>query len=423
MRPVPALVLGATAALGGALLAARARRRLRAAQVARRQLAALTAATQSLAHAGALDDFLAGVLHAIAEQLAARWVLLFLHEPAQDTLGIHLVLKEGLLLPREEATPTLSPAIPAREVPIWAELERLRRPIHIADVRTDPRLRQGEVLAAQGVRSMLVVPLFVGETLIGWFSVRSTTPQAYRQDQLDLAAALAQQAALAVQLSRLGEQGRQTAVLEERNRMAREIHDTLAQGFTGILMQLEATESALEAARPELAVERLDRARALARASLAEARRSVWALRPEPLEQQPFIAALRAVASSLAGGAGLPLSFAVEGAPGPLPAELEADLLRVVQEALGNAVHHAAARTLAVHLAASADTLSVKVRDDGRGFDPPAGPSADGSGFGLTAMRERVARHGGSLQIISAPGQGTELRVVIPRAASRPGRL
>lgn len=417
MRRVPALAVAALTILGGAWASAAARRRQRAAQVAQRQLAALAGAVDSLARAAVPDDFLAGVLRAIAEQLEARWVLLFLHDPAQDALCLHLVLRDGQLVPPERATPTLARLAPAREIPIWAELERGRRPIHVADVRSDPRLRQREALLAQGVRSLLVVPLFIGEALIGWFSVRDTAPQRYRQDQIDLAAALAQQAALAVQLRRLGERGRQAAILEERNRIAREIHDTLAQGFTGILMQLEATESALETGRPELALERLDRARALARASLAEARRSVWALRPEALERQPFVAALRAAAAALTAGAGLQLSFAVEGAPGPLPAELEADLLRVVQEAIVNSVRHAAARTLAVRLAASADGLAVTIRDDGHGFDPPAGPSADGSGFGLTGMRERVARHGGSLQIVSAPGQGTELRVTVPRVA------
>lgn len=419
MRLVPTLAFGAITILGGAWAATVARRRQRAAQVARRQLAALTGAVDSLARAAVPDDFLAGVLRAIAEQLEARWVLLFLHDPAQDALGVHLVLKDGQLVPPEQATPTLAHQIPAREIPIWAELERVRRPIHVADVRSDPRLRQREALVAQGVRSMLVVPLFIAEALIGWFSVRNTTPQHYRQDQLDLAAALAQQAALAVQLRRLGEQGRQAAVLEERNRIAREIHDTLAQGFTGILMQLEATESALDTGRPDLALARLDRARALARASLAEARRSVWALRPEALEQQPFVAALRAAATALTAGTDLQLSFAVEGMPGQLPAELEADLLRIAQEGVGNTVRHAAARTLAVRLVASADQLVVHIRDDGRGFDPPTGPSADGSGFGLTAMRERVARHGGSLQILSAPGQGAELRVIVPRVAPR----
>jgi signal transduction histidine kinase len=419
IRPVSALFLGA-GALAGAWLVTRARQRLRKAEIARRQLAALTDAIGSLARATAPDDFLAGVLRAIGEQLEARWVLLFLHDPGQDVLAVHMVLKDGQIVAREQATPNLARPVPARDVPVWDELERVRRPIHVADVRTDPRLRQREALVAQGVRSMLVVPLFIGEGLIGWFSVRSTTPQHYRQDQLDLAAALAQQAALAVQLGRLGEQGRQAAVLGERNRIAHEIHDTLAQGFTGILMQLEATESALETARPELAVERLGRARELARASLGEARRSVWALRPAALERQPFLAALRTTAGMLTAGSGLQLYLETEGTPGPLPPDLETDLLRVAQEAIGNAVRHAAARTLVVRVATDDGQVLLEICDDGHGFVAPAARPADGSGFGLTAMRERVARHGGRLDVQSAPGRGTRLTIrVACQGASR----
>lgn len=413
MRRLPVLLLGA--ALGGAWAASSLRRALRAARISRQQLAVLTDAVASLARASAPDDFLAGVLRAIAEQLEARWVMLFLHDQAEDQLVVHLVLKDGLLIPREQATPNLTQPLPARSIPIWAELERGRRPIHIADVRSDPRLRQREALLAQGVRSILVVPLFIGEALIGWFSVRDGEPRQYRQDQLDLAAALAQQAALAVQLARLGEQGRQAAVLEERNRIAREIHDTLAQGFTGILMQLEATESALEAARPELALERLGRARELARSSLGEARRSVWALRPAALERQPFVEALRAVAAAAAGSASLRLDFAAEGALGRLPADLEADLLRVAQEAIANTIRHSGARTVVVRLRADEAQVALHIRDDGRGFAAGPGQPGDGSGFGLIAMRERVERHGGRLSIRSAPGQGAELLVCVPR--------
>ena len=243
------IIIGCLTALGSACATVAVRRHWRASQIAKRQLAALADAVGGLARAAHPDDFLVHVLRAIAEQLDAHWVMLFLHDPAADVLEVQLVLKEGQIIPREQATPNLVGPLPARGVPIWVELERTRRPIHVADVGTDPRLRQRDALVAQGVRSMLVVPLIVGEALIGWFSVRNTSPRIYRPDELDLAAALAQQAALAVQLSRLGAQGRQAAVLAERNRMAHEIHDTLAQGFTGIVMQLEASESALDVAQ------------------------------------------------------------------------------------------------------------------------------------------------------------------------------
>jgi GAF domain-containing protein len=257
MKRLPAVLFSGLAALGGAWGVLTARRRHRAAHIAQRQLAALTDAIRSLSNATALDDFLTNVLRAIAEQLGARWVMLFLHDPAEDTLSVNLVFQDGRIVPREDAAPNLVKPVPARDIPVWDELERMRRPLLVADIRTDPRLRQRDALIAQGVRSMLVVPLVVGDTLIGWFSVRNTDHRTYRSDELDLAAALAQQAALAVQLTRLSARGRQAAVLEERNRMAREIHDTLAQGFTGVLMQLEAVESALDNGRSEVAQARL----------------------------------------------------------------------------------------------------------------------------------------------------------------------
>jgi signal transduction histidine kinase len=415
MTRLPALMFGGVLALGGACGALFARRHRRASRIAQRQLAALTDAVHSLAHAAALDDFLADVIHAIADQLHANWVLLFLHDPTEDALQVITVFKDGQIIPREDAAPNLVNPVPARQIPIWNELERTRRPLHIPDIRTDSRLQQRDALLAQGVRSMLIVPLIVGDTLIGWFSIRTTSPRNYRADELDLAAALAQQAALAVQLTRLGSRGRQAAVLEERNRMAREIHDTLAQGFTGILMQLEATQSALDTARTDLVRERLEKAREVARASLAEARRSVWALRPQALEQQPLVAALRAAATTITAGTGVQLVFEADGAVGYVPTELETDLLRVAQEAMTNSVKHASAHTLQVRISVTGRALALHIRDDGRGFEPQTLRPHDGSGFGLTAMRERMERHGGRLEIRTAPGQGTEIIARVDR--------
>jgi signal transduction histidine kinase len=419
MAQKTSIIIGGLAALGGACAAVAARRHRRASQIAQRQLAALADAVGGLARAVQPDDFLVHVLRAIAEQLDAHWVMLFLHDPATDALEVQLVLKEGQIIPRERAAPNLVHPLPARDIPVWAELERTRRPILIADVAVDPRLRQRDALIAQGVRSMLVVPLVVGEALIGWFSVRNTGPRTYRPDEIDLAAALAQQAALAVQLSRLGAQGRQAAVLAERNRMAREIHDTLAQGFTGIVMQLEASESALDMGRPELVRERLDKARELARASLGEARRSVWALRPQALEQQSFVSALRATAIALTAGTSIRLVLDADEALGAVPAELEADLLRVAQEAIANSVRHASAHTLQIRVHDDGQRLELGVRDDGLGFDGAVTRHDDGSGFGLTAMRERMERHGGQLIVRTAPGQGAEVIARVDRRLAR----
>ena len=410
-----ALVSGRAAAFRSARAARAVQQRWRASVNTAKQLAVLTDAVRSLAQAAAPDDFLPTVLGAIAEQLRAYWVLLFLHDPAQDALSVHLVFRDGQIIPREHATPNLVHPVPTRAIPLWSELERTRRPVHVRDIQTDPRLLQRDALLAQGVRSMLLVPLVVGDTLIGWFSVRDTSSRTYQADELALATALAQQAALAVQLTRLAAHGRQAAVLEERNRVAREIHDTLAQGFTGIVMQLEATESALENARVDLAQERLAKARELARASLAEARRSIWALHPQALEHQPFAAALHAAARTLTAGTAVQLTVDIGGAGRNLPVELATDLLRVAQEAITNSVKHAGAQTLEVRAHDDGQQLALHVRDDGCGFGRATAGSRDGGGFGLTAMRERMERHGGELTIHTAPGAGTEIIARVDR--------
>lgn len=220
-------------------------------------------------------------------------------------------------------------------------------------------------------------------------------------------------------LSAYAAQAEELAVTRERNRMAREFHDTLAQGFTGILLQIEAVDSALETSQLDRARQRLDNARLLARDSLAEARRSVWSLRPMVLEYQGLPGAVRDAVRALAVDDGPAVRFRTGGAPRPLDPELEADLLRVAQEAVTNAAKHAGAANVALELLYGPASVELRVSDDGGGFQQcPAAGRPDGSGFGLTAMRERLARHGGELGIQSTPGTGTRLvaRVELPVA-------
>lgn len=209
-------------------------------------------------------------------------------------------------------------------------------------------------------------------------------------------------------------QARELAVLAERNRLSREIHDTLAQGFTGIVLQLEAAEEAFtQDSRAALA--HLARARALARESLAEARRSVWNLRPGSLDGRSLAQAIVAELAKLEE-TGIETRIEVAGQAEDLDPEEESALLRVCQEALANLRDHAAAHRAAVRLEVTADRVTLAVEDDGRGFDPEALP-ATGSlrGFGLLGMRERIEALGGTLTVDSAPGRRTRVRADIPR--------
>ncbi|MFD0475813.1 sensor histidine kinase [Nonomuraea thailandensis] len=185
-----------------------------------------------------------------------------------------------------------------------------------------------------------------------------------------------------------------------------EIHDTIAQGLTAILTQLEALGDVPGAG------ERLATVRGLARESLAEARRSVHALRPVPLEGTPgFAAALSGVAGRWSRVSGVPATVSVTGDARPLHAEVETTLLRVAQEALANVARHASAGRVVLTLSYMDDVVALDVRDDGAGFVHEPGRS---SGFGLVGMRQRVIRLAGSFEIETAPGQGTGISATVP---------
>jgi signal transduction histidine kinase len=217
--------------------------------------------------------------------------------------------------------------------------------------------------------------------------------------------------------------------LAERQRLARDIHDTLAQGFVSIVLQLQAAEAELPAGATE-AREHLERARRTARDNLTEARRLVWDLRPQALAAAPLGEALGRLADRVAEETGLDATATVTGTPRPLSADTEVTLLRVTQEALANVARHAGAGRVAVTLSYMDGEAALDVRDDGSGFAPegfgepqggaPTIGAADGhgqgpgGGLGLRGMRERVEALGGRLAVESAPGAGTTIAVTVP---------
>jgi signal transduction histidine kinase len=206
---------------------------------------------------------------------------------------------------------------------------------------------------------------------------------------------------VARQTEQILSQERETATLAERARLAREIHDTIAQGLTGIVVQLGAARRATALGAAE-AAEHLDLAERLAREALAEARRSVWNMRAHALERGALSDALRGLVERQ-GQLGVGGAFTQAGEPRPLPPDVESALLRVAQEALANVSKHAAASRVDVELAFEAARVSLIVRDDGRGFGEealrrPAQPGPWG-GFGLAGMRERLAALGGALEL------------------------
>jgi signal transduction histidine kinase len=317
----------------------------------------------------------------------------------------------------------------------WPDAVRFDRLEELAGPGGGPfqTLRPGKLSAPeraawreQGVRSALLLPLVSpADQRIGLLAVashRRSPPRSTVRACLTVGI----QVALALENLRLVEEAREAGILRERQRMAHEIHDTLAQGFTSIVMNLEAAEGVM---RPDSGrvQHHLDQARLTARESLAEARRLVWALRPEPLERASLPEALGRLAERWSKDSGIAAIVTTTGTPRPLPSEVETTLFRVAQEALANVRKHAkGASRVALTLSYMGDTVALDARDDGPGFDPARKVGEkrgrNPGGLGLKGMRERVERIGGTLSVESAPGDGSTLTVELPMIPSQSPR-
>lgn len=210
---------------------------------------------------------------------------------------------------------------------------------------------------------------------------------------------------------------RREGILEERQRLTREIHDTLAQGFTSIIMHLEAADQALQR-DPETLQKHLDRARSTARSSLGEARRVIRDLRPDLLEKGSLMEAIERATKRWQDETGINTSVTSTGDPIPLHSTVEVTLLRAVQEALNNIWKHARATEVRVTLSYMSDLVMLDIQDNGVGLTESDNSAFDG-GFGLQAMRERVEQCEGSVSLESDPGEGTTVVISIPLAAGQ----
>jgi signal transduction histidine kinase len=267
--------------------------------------------------------------------------------------------------------------------------------------------------------SVVAVNVYAMCALAWFFRVNSLRSLQREQALTDLAeanrkleAALAENAGLHQQLLT---QAREAGVLDERQRMAREIHDTLAQGLTGIITQLQAAEQA--AADPAGWRRHFTAAAGLARESLTEARRSVDALRPEQLETARLSGAVTEVAKRWSALHGIAVQVTTTGVERPMSPAAESALLRAAQEALANVAKHADATRVGLTLSYMEQEVALDVRDDGSGFDRAAVPARAGGGFGLVAMRQRIEALAGTLQVESEPGAGTAISACVPAAA------
>ena len=305
---------------------------------------------------------------------------------------------------------------------LWEALEG-QKPLIIEDVRKDTWLTQvfrqafGEYLNGEMayVRCWVGVPLAVQERLIGWLCLHHSQPKAYAQHHAGLAQTIANQAATAIENARLYGQARRLAALEERQRLARELHDSVSQVLYGVGLGARTSQALVDRApiAPELKAslaEPLDYILSMAEAGLAEMRALIFELRPDSLEREGLVAALTRQAAALRARHNLEVltDFCEEL---PLSFEETEALYRIAQESLNNIVKHAQAERVSIRLGVTQGEIKLELTDDGVGFDPDAQYAGQ---MGLRSMRERAAQIGGSLEIESQPGQGAVIRARIP---------
>jgi PAS domain S-box-containing protein len=381
-------------------------------QLARGQVEALTQSLDVLATAPDPENFIAQMLSTMARLLNAQSVVLWLLDKSADSLLLRSAWEDENLPGPDPEHPFIKDPSMWKQNPVMQELLFTGAPVVCDDIETDPRVRGdwADYLKRKRTRRFLAVPMFIGGEVRGFVGIRHFHGGSYRPEEIELTQALAHQVMLALQLNEFAEQGHRAAVFEERNRMARDIHDTLAQGFTGVIVQLEAAEDAVSCGRQKVADKHVHRAAGLARQSLKEARRSVHALRPDALERDNFWEALKGIIKGTTARTALHTTCELRGKLPDLPPLWQENLLHIGQEALTNTLKYAQAQNFKTRLSCNGRGIRLELHDDGHGFDP----KDRHDGLGLTGMRERVQQMNGELEIASSRGKGTKVIVVLP---------
>jgi signal transduction histidine kinase len=367
-------------------------------------LQAVSEAVLGLAGELTVEPVLERLVQAARHLVGARYAALGI--PDEDGTGFDRFITAGM---SDDLIAQIGPL--PRTHGLLAAMLTNPSPYRTDDITADPRFEWWPA-AHPRMRSFLGVPLKFKGDIVGAFYL-TDKDGGFDQADEDLMVVLAAHAAMVVEHARLHEASRERSISEERDRLARELHDALTQRLFGLNLTLEAAAATVPS-DPEAALATLEQARSLVDSALAELRTLIFELRPPVLEEDGLVGAVRKHAQLLGRAHGLTVTVSATG-DGRLAPELERQLLRVVQEALSNVVRHAGARSADVVVEVGDEVVSLSVDDDGIGFDPTARAIASRR-LGLTSMRERVAALGGELDVDSAPGKGTRVRARVPRA-------
>ena len=363
---------------------------------------ALSDAVLAIAAEHAVEPVLQKLVHAARELAGARYAAIGVPDGGG---GFARFITSGM---SDELIASLGP-LPRTHGLLGAMLES-SEPHRTQDIRRDPRFRGWWPAAHPSMASFLGVPIVSGGAVVGAFYLTEKQGAATFSDaDQALIETFAAHAALALENARLHERSRELSIVEERNRLARELHDAVTQKLFGVVLAAESGAALLERDIGEAGAQ-LALVRDLAREAMEELRSVIVHLRPAALEAEGLAAALAKHVDVLRRAHRREIALEVEGDAALAPA-VEADVFRIAQEALHNALRHARAAHIAVRLQAGAGGLRLSVSDDGVGFDPA---HVRARHLGLTSMAERARAAGGTLDIDSAPGAGTTVRLEVP---------
>jgi nitrate/nitrite-specific signal transduction histidine kinase len=280
----------------------------------------------------------------------------------------------------------------------------VRRVLEYADTRLK------ELVLEAGIQFVISTPLMVKGKTVGVIELGAMTPRVVTPEELSLLTAIGHQIGVAVENAHLYEQAQQLAVIEERNRLARDLHDSVTQALYGVTLCAEAAARHLDAGDATTAAGQLREIQATTHEALREMRLLIFELRPPILKREGLAVALQTRLDAVEGRFGLAVHF-VDRGNGRLSPEIEEGLYRVAQEALNNVLKHACASSVTVSLQQQQERVSLEIWDDGIGFEPQV--ARERGGFGLRGMEERTAKLGGTINIQSRPGEGTKVRVEV----------
>jgi signal transduction histidine kinase len=367
-----------------------------------KELATLNAIAAEVSQTLDLEEILENAMEEVLEVMAMDSGQAFCIE--QETQSLLSIIHRGLSDRFIQNTTRL----PLKVSPA-GEAAQVGQPVvkHTADY---PEGELRELIRNEGLELVISIPLIAQGEAVGVLNLGSRTPRTITSEELSLLAAIGQQIGVAVVNAQLYDQAQQLAIIKERNRLARDLHDSVTQALYGVTLYAEAAARQLQLGEIGMVADHLGEIRATAQESLREMRLLVFELRLPMLKREGLAAALQARLEAVEGRVGLQTEFEAIGS-GRLRPEVEEGLYRIAQEALNNTLRHAQAQRVSVRLHQNGRIVTLEIIDDGIGFEPHQ--VRELGGFGLRGMEERASRLGGQLTVSSSHGKGTQIRVEV----------